>query len=71
MKCSLYILILLLALCMVIDAKPKKTSSKFEGDFEFVDEVRAFLLIRKILELELIYPFKYFYLNIAPQFLRQ
>lgn len=65
MKCSLYILILLLALCMVIDAKPKKTSSKFEGDFEFVDEVRATLLIRKSLGLVLIFPFKYSYLNIS------
>lgn len=42
MKCSMYFLLLLLALCMVIDAKPKKTSSKFEGDFEFVDEVSDF-----------------------------
>lgn len=44
MKCSMYFLFLLLALCMVIDAKPKKTSSKFEGDFEFVDEVSDFVL---------------------------
>lgn len=50
---------------MVIDAKPKKTSSKFEGDFEFVDEVRAFLLIRESLELVFIFPFKYSYLNIS------
>uniref|UniRef100_A0A336M2U4 CSON010918 protein n=1 Tax=Culicoides sonorensis TaxID=179676 RepID=A0A336M2U4_CULSO len=38
MKYSLILFIMILGLSSLIESKPKKTSSKFEGDFEFVDE---------------------------------
>lgn len=39
MKFTIFIILTILTLCSVIEAKSKKSNSKFEGDFEFIDEV--------------------------------
>lgn len=56
MKCLYIILtITLLASVIIVEAKPKKATSKFEGDFEFVDEVSAKKFNCVILCITLIY----------------